>query len=65
MVLRRPKPYQSFEPFWGCGQYPDCRGTRSVVEVNEDQLQMWGGPTSHAGDVGTAHPQAKESDPRA
>ena len=41
MALRRPKPSQSFDPFWGCSQYPDCRGTRSVTEVNEDQMPMF------------------------
>ena len=30
MTLRRPKSYQDFKPFWGCSQYPDCRGTRNV-----------------------------------
>lgn len=46
MALRRPKPSQSFEPFWGCSQYPDCRGTRAVVEVNEDQLELWARPNN-------------------
>lgn len=35
MVLRRPKPGQTWESFWGCRQYPDCRGTRTVEEVND------------------------------
>jgi len=30
MKLRRPKPNQSFDPFWGCSQFPDCKGTRSI-----------------------------------
>jgi ssDNA-binding Zn-finger/Zn-ribbon topoisomerase 1 len=30
MVLRRPKPNQSFDPFWGCSQYPDCHGSRNI-----------------------------------
>jgi len=21
-----------FDPFWGCSQYPDCRGTRNIKE---------------------------------
>ncbi len=41
IVVRRPKPSQHFEPFWGCSQYPDCRGTRTVEEVNEDQLSFF------------------------
>ncbi len=35
MILRRPKLHQSFETFWGCSQYPDCKGSREVEEVNE------------------------------
>ena len=50
MALRRPKPSQDFEPFWGCSQYPDCRGTRRVVEVNEDQLPMFPDPDSESED---------------
>jgi ssDNA-binding Zn-finger/Zn-ribbon topoisomerase 1 len=30
MVLRCPKPYQNWEPFWGCSQYPDCKGSRNI-----------------------------------
>ena len=30
MVLRRPKPHQSWDAFWGCSQYPDCAGTRQI-----------------------------------
>ena len=51
MALRRPKPSQDFEPFWGCSQYPDCRGTRRVVEVNEDQLPMFPDPDSESEDT--------------
>ncbi len=40
MTLHRPKPHQKFDPFWGCSEYPDCKGTREVVEVNEAQLTM-------------------------
>ena len=36
MVLRKPKPhrnrYDPFDPFWGCSQYPDCKGTRNIKE---------------------------------
>jgi ssDNA-binding Zn-finger/Zn-ribbon topoisomerase 1 len=30
MVLRRPKPGDTWEAFWGCPFYPDCRGTRDI-----------------------------------
>lgn len=31
MVLRRPRPDQVWKPFWGCPQYPDCRGSRNIT----------------------------------
>lgn len=30
MALRRPRPEQDWLAFWGCSEYPDCRGTRNV-----------------------------------
>ena len=30
MALRRPKLKGDFEPFWGCSNYPDCKGTRNI-----------------------------------
>lgn len=30
MVLRRPKDWQDWDPFWGCQLFPDCRGTRNI-----------------------------------
>lgn len=30
MVLRRPRPNQNWDPFWGCSSYPDCRGVRHI-----------------------------------
>lgn len=30
MILRRPKPGQSWSPFWGCSQFPECKGTRQI-----------------------------------
>ena len=32
MILRVPKPKQSWKPFWGCSQYPDCEGSRNIRE---------------------------------
>jgi ssDNA-binding Zn-finger/Zn-ribbon topoisomerase 1 len=33
MVLRRPKPSQTWKPFWGCNRYPDCTGH---LNINSD-----------------------------
>ena len=30
MKLRRPRSNQRWEAFWGCEDYPDCRGTRNI-----------------------------------
>ena len=30
MVLKRPPEGAHWKPFWGCSEYPDCRGTRNV-----------------------------------
>jgi len=30
MKIIRPKPRQSWEPFWGCNRFPDCRGKRAI-----------------------------------
>ena len=30
MYLRTPKPDQTWAPFWGCSQYPDCKGSRDI-----------------------------------
>jgi DNA topoisomerase-1 len=32
MVLRKPKKHQDYDPFWGCSQYPECRGSRNIQE---------------------------------
>ena len=32
MKLRRPRPNRQFDPFWGCSQYPNCRGVRQIGE---------------------------------
>jgi len=32
MILREPGSSQNWESFWGCSQYPDCRGTRQIME---------------------------------
>ena len=32
MILRRPKPWQDWPAFWGCSQWPGCRGVRQIGE---------------------------------
>jgi len=32
MILRRPHPWQDWKPFWGCSQFPDCKGKRQIEE---------------------------------
>ena len=38
MKLRKPKSYQSWKPFWGCSQYPDCGGTHSIMPDGRPDL---------------------------
>jgi ssDNA-binding Zn-finger/Zn-ribbon topoisomerase 1 len=43
MVLRRPGPGQDWKPFWGCSQYPDCRGKRQIGpdgRPESDELEL-------------------------
>ena len=30
MVLRKPRPGQEWQPFWGCALYPECHGSRNI-----------------------------------
>lgn len=32
MILHRPKPHQNWKAFWGCQNFPDCKGTRNIGE---------------------------------
>lgn len=32
MVLRRPKPGDNWDPFWGCSDYPRCKGSLNIRE---------------------------------
>lgn len=40
MVLRKPKPHEEwrFDPFWGCSQYPECRGTRNIKQDGTPEM---------------------------
>ena len=31
MSLRRSKPSQDWDSFWGCSSYPSCKGTRQIM----------------------------------
>jgi len=30
MILREPKPGKTFDPFWGCANYPACKGSLNI-----------------------------------
>ena len=32
MILRRPRRSQDWTAFWGCPEYPECRGSRNIQE---------------------------------
>jgi len=38
MTLRRPRPGQTWKAFWGCGQYPDCKGKRNIGEDGKPEI---------------------------
>lgn len=44
MVLKRPRPDQNWDAFWGCNRFPDCHGTRNIdpytgkPESDEDMI---------------------------
>lgn len=51
MVLREPRPgAPRFDPFYGCSQYPECKGARNIdengnpeqtPEEEEEALVQW------------------------
>ena len=41
MALRKPKAGgKDFKPFWGCSDYPDCRGTRNIMESGKPETDV-------------------------
>lgn len=40
MSLRRPKEHQAWEPFWGCSQYPECKGSRNIGENGKPESDV-------------------------
>lgn len=44
MRLKRPDPKATWETFWGCANFPDCRGTRGIQYNGlPEGASMWGG----------------------
>jgi len=43
MVKRIPKAgaYKKFKPFWGCIQYPDCKGMRDLFGQAGADDEWW------------------------
>lgn len=39
MALRKPKSHQDWKPFWGCSTFPECRGTRNILD--DGTPDMW------------------------
>jgi ssDNA-binding Zn-finger/Zn-ribbon topoisomerase 1 len=37
MRLRRPRTGQNWKAFWGCSQYPECRGIRNIDENGDPE----------------------------
>lgn len=48
MVLRKPKHGQTWRPFWGCSDYPDCQGTRKIMPDGTPEEDDW--PYDHDDD---------------
>ena len=43
MVLRKPKPGQTWRPFWGCSDYPACTGKLQIKDnglPDEDEFEV-------------------------
>jgi ssDNA-binding Zn-finger/Zn-ribbon topoisomerase 1 len=43
MVLRRPPKGKTWRPFWGCSDYPTCKGTLQIKdngEPDEDEFEV-------------------------
>ena len=42
MKLRKPWTHArvQFTPFWGCSQYPDCRGRRNILADGLPEMEL-------------------------
>lgn len=38
MVLRRPKDNQTWDTFWGCSNYPECRNTYNIDQNGQPEI---------------------------
>lgn len=36
MILRKPKPHQTWRPFWGCSQWDPEDGCQGTINIRED-----------------------------
>lgn len=41
MILRRPKEGQTYRPFWGCGDFPNCDGRLTTAEWDSQGESQW------------------------
>ena len=42
MILIKPPPKgSSWDAFWGCSQYPDCKGTRNIGSDGKPETDEW------------------------
>lgn len=46
MRLKEPKRHQHWDAFWGCSEWPDCKGSREIMddgkpEMDEHWLEDW------------------------
>jgi ssDNA-binding Zn-finger/Zn-ribbon topoisomerase 1 len=38
MKLRKPGPGAAWDPFWGCSNYPGCKGSRDILPNGEPEF---------------------------
>ncbi|MHC4413328.1 MAG: topoisomerase DNA-binding C4 zinc finger domain-containing protein [Planctomycetota bacterium] len=41
MKLRKPLAKSSWEPFWGCIRYPNCKGTRDILPNGKPEMDVF------------------------
>ena len=41
MKLRRPVKSQTWDPFWGCTEYPECKGSRNIQEDGRPETDRY------------------------
>ena len=38
MVLRKPRDDQTWDAFWGCSSYPECRNTYNIDQHGDPEI---------------------------